>query len=62
VIETDQPRGRLRQPAPAARFERTPARAGGPAPGLGEQSDEILAEIGLEPAEIAALRAARVVA
>ncbi len=63
VLESEHPRGgRLREPAPAARFERTPARAGGPAPALGEHSDEILAEIGFAPAEIAALRAARVVA
>jgi crotonobetainyl-CoA:carnitine CoA-transferase CaiB-like acyl-CoA transferase len=39
--------GRLRQPRPAARFERTPARIGAPAPTLGQHTDEILDELGL---------------
>ncbi|HZO10025.1 MAG TPA: CoA transferase, partial [Myxococcota bacterium] len=46
---------------PAPRFAATPARAGGPAPGLGEHTDEVLAELGLG-AEIAELRAEGVVA
>jgi len=63
VVESEHPRaGRIREPAPAARFERTPARAGGPAPGLGEHTDEILSDLGLDAAEIAALRDAGVVA
>jgi len=53
--------GRLRQPRPAARFERTPARTGGPAPTLGQHTDEILRELGFG-AQIAALREQRVVA
>ena len=53
--------GRVRQPRPAARFERTPARVGGPAPTLGQHTDEILREIGLAD-RIEALRAGRVVA
>ncbi|HEV2994143.1 MAG TPA: CoA transferase [Acidimicrobiia bacterium] len=39
--------GRLRQPRHPAAFPLTPARLGGPAPGLGEHTDEILAGIGL---------------
>jgi crotonobetainyl-CoA:carnitine CoA-transferase CaiB-like acyl-CoA transferase len=53
--------GRVRQPRPAARFERTPAQIRRPAPLLGEHTDEILREIGLAPAEIAELRSSRVV-
>jgi crotonobetainyl-CoA:carnitine CoA-transferase CaiB-like acyl-CoA transferase len=59
LIETlDQPGlGTLRQPRPAARFERTPAAIGGPAPRIGEHTDEILGDLGLSADEIAALKA-----
>ena len=53
--------GRLRQPRPPARFERTPARLGGPAPMIGQHTDEILGELGLED-EVARLREAGIVA
>ena len=53
--------GRLRQPRPAARFSATPARTGGPCPTLGENSDEILRELGRGDA-IADLRARGIVA
>src|SRR5262249_12880737 len=60
--ETTHPRARrMREARPAPRFGATPARPGGPAPALGEHTDEVLAEIGLG-AEIAALRAEGVVA
>ncbi len=52
--------GRMRQPRPAARFERTPSQTGGPAPGLGEHTDAILSQIGLAE-RIAELRDAGVV-
>ena len=57
IIETrDHPGiGQVRQPRPAARFDRTPARIGSRAPFLGENSREILAEIGIESAEIDAM-------
>jgi len=62
LVETDHPHaGRLRQARPAARFEGTPAEIRRGAPLLGEHTDEILAEIGLAAAEIAELRAAKVV-
>jgi crotonobetainyl-CoA:carnitine CoA-transferase CaiB-like acyl-CoA transferase len=56
VVETHHDHaGLLRQARPAARFSETPAtiRHGGPA--LGEQTEEVLAELGFSPAGIAAL-------
>jgi crotonobetainyl-CoA:carnitine CoA-transferase CaiB-like acyl-CoA transferase len=62
IVELDHPDiGRVRQPVPAARFERTPARIQGPAPRIGEHSAAILAEIGLEAAEIERLAAGQIV-
>ncbi len=59
LIEIDHPdAGPLRQARHAARFEATPAGPRRPAPHLGEHTDEILAEIGMTAAEIAALRQA----
>jgi len=53
IVELDHPDiGWVRQPVPAARFDRTPARIQGPAPRIGEHSAAILADLGLEPAEI----------
>jgi len=63
IVESEHPlAGPVRQTRPAARFDHTPAAIGRPAPGLGEHSDEILREIGLAEADIAALREAGVVA
>jgi crotonobetainyl-CoA:carnitine CoA-transferase CaiB-like acyl-CoA transferase len=62
IVETDHPgAGRLRQMRNAARFLGTPASLRRGAPALGEHSDEILAEIGYTPAEIAGLRADAVI-
>jgi crotonobetainyl-CoA:carnitine CoA-transferase CaiB-like acyl-CoA transferase len=58
VAETAHPAaGRLRQARPAARFSCTPSDLRRGAPLLGEQTDEILVELGYSVAEIAALRA-----
>jgi crotonobetainyl-CoA:carnitine CoA-transferase CaiB-like acyl-CoA transferase len=56
----DQPTlGTVRQPRPAARFDRTPARIGGPAPRIGQHTDAILAEAGYSGTEIHALKTSR---
>jgi crotonobetainyl-CoA:carnitine CoA-transferase CaiB-like acyl-CoA transferase len=62
IAEFDHPDiGRVRQPKPAARFDRTPAAIRGPAPRIGEHGATILAELGLEAAEIERLAAQRIV-
>jgi crotonobetainyl-CoA:carnitine CoA-transferase CaiB-like acyl-CoA transferase len=53
--------GPVRQPKPAARFDRTPAQIQGPAPRIGAHTAAILAEIGLEAAEIERLAAEQIV-
>ena len=63
IVESDHPQaGRMRQPRPAARFERTPAEIRSPAPLLGEHTDAVLTELGISPEQLAALRAAGIVA
>ncbi len=57
IEEFDQPMlGRVRQPRPAARFDATPARIGGPAPAIGEHTDSILAELGYSAQDIDAFK------
>lgn len=51
--------GRVRQPGPAVRFGARPSHAVG-APRLGEHTDEVAGEIGLQPADISRLRSAGV--
>jgi crotonobetainyl-CoA:carnitine CoA-transferase CaiB-like acyl-CoA transferase len=62
IVESEHPHaGRFRQPRPAARFEATPAELRVFAPMLGEQTDAILADFGINPEERSALRNAHVV-
>jgi alpha-methylacyl-CoA racemase len=49
------------QPAPVPRFSRTEAKIAGPPPHAGQHTDEILAQFGFAPAEIAKLREVRAV-
>lgn len=51
-----------RQPAPAPRLSRTPARAPSQGTRCGEQTDQILAELGLDPVRVAELRSSGVCA
>ncbi len=61
VTEIDHPgAGRLRQARPAPVFSKTPTEFRRPAPALGRDTEAVLSEIGLTPAEIAALVAAGV--
>ncbi len=62
IVESTHPHaGAMRQPRPAARFERTPAALRRFAPMLGEHTDEVLAETGVAPDELRSLRAAGVI-
>jgi len=49
--------GGVTQPAPAPRFDRTPAGTPAPPVPAGAHTDELLARFGFDPAEVAALRA-----
>jgi formyl-CoA transferase/CoA:oxalate CoA-transferase len=62
VVELDHPvLGRISQVGPPFALSATPASLRTPPPLLGEQTDEILAELGYGAAEIAKLRAEDVV-
>jgi crotonobetainyl-CoA:carnitine CoA-transferase CaiB-like acyl-CoA transferase len=62
VVETEHEKaGRLRQTRAAARFSNTPAKIRRGAPGLGEHTEQILAEFGYSQEEIAGLSAEGVI-
>ncbi len=48
----------MRQPRPAERFDDTPSAIRGPAPSLGEHTEEVLRNAGYDGSEIASLREA----
>ncbi len=51
IVELEQPGvGTVRQPRPAARFDRTPAAIHRHAPRLGEHNEEVLRELGIDAA------------
>ncbi|QOZ51507.1 CaiB/BaiF CoA-transferase family protein [Bradyrhizobium sp. CCBAU 53338] len=53
IAEIDQPTvGKVRQPKPAARFELNESKIAGPAPRIGEHSQEVLIELGYDEAAI----------
>ena len=53
--------GEVRQPGLAIRFSETPGKLWGPAPSLGEHTDETLGSLGFDDGEIAELRRQKVV-
>lgn len=62
LVEHDRPwLGRVREPRPAARYSATPAALGRHAPKFDEHTDELLAELGRTPDQIADLRARGIV-
>jgi crotonobetainyl-CoA:carnitine CoA-transferase CaiB-like acyl-CoA transferase len=62
LVEEEHPRaGRFTTLGPAVRFGATPGTRRSPAPALGEHTDAVLAEAGLEPDELQHLRAANVI-
>ncbi|MDA3040446.1 MAG: CoA transferase, partial [Actinomycetota bacterium] len=61
VEELHPTAGRIVTTRPPAHFSKTPTAITRPAPGRGQHSDEILAAIGYEPADVAAMREAGVV-
>ncbi len=61
VEREDEKRGKLRVLGPPVKLSGTPTTFERPAPMIGEHTDEVLREFGLSDAEIASLRASRVV-
>jgi len=61
VVESEHPTaGRMREARPPERMEATPSGIMRPAPSLGQHTDEVLREAGLDEARIARLRSASV--
>ena len=62
LVEHERPwLGPVREPRPAARYSGTPTALGRHAPKLDEHTDEVLAELGRSPEQIADLRARHIV-
>jgi crotonobetainyl-CoA:carnitine CoA-transferase CaiB-like acyl-CoA transferase len=62
LIEVDQgPHGIVRMVGFPVKLSDTPARLRHPSPELGAHTEEVLAEAGLSPADIAHLRAGKII-
>ena len=62
LVEMDHPRaGKVRMVGAPVRLSETPGSVRSPAPTLGEHTDEVLAELGYKPADIAELRTRNVI-
>lgn len=61
VERTDERRGRIRTLGPPVKLSATPTGVERLAPGLGEHTDQVLREFGLDDAELAELRAGKVI-
>ena len=62
LIESEHPSaGPMRNPRPVGDFDRTPSAMPGPAPALGQHTDEVLRALGLSASDLAELRADGVV-
>ena len=62
LVEHERPwLGPVREPRPAARYSATPTSLGRHAPKLDEHTDQVLAELGRSPEQIADLRARHIV-
>jgi len=62
IFDSEHPHwGPIRQTKPPVGFEGTPAEISRPTPMLGEHTDEVLRELGLDRAELAALRERKVI-
>jgi crotonobetainyl-CoA:carnitine CoA-transferase CaiB-like acyl-CoA transferase len=63
LVDDEHPvAGRIRQPRHPILFDATPAELGGPSPTLGQDTDAVLAELGLDEGEVEALRVSGAVA
>ncbi len=63
LVENEHPTmGRIREPRPPARFEATPSAIRGPAPSLGEHTEEVLRQMGRSAEAIDKLRTDGIVA
>ena len=63
IVEEEHPRvGRIRTLDTPIRLEKTPGGIRGPAPAIGEHTDLVLREAGVEAAEVARLRELGVIA
>ncbi len=56
VLVSEQPSGPVRMPGFAVKMDKAPARLRRPSPQIGEHTDEVLAEAGLDSAQIERLR------